>query len=144
MSNSINPVNPMMQQDLVDPQDYVQTGDVVRLCEIFTSAVMDDLFAQGRGQDVANAITQDDALELQFFEQMLNTMPDSNDKEVAELEMVGIAICDIFTEIAGRVELDDDKITQHIPAAMATEDTAEFLEKYEMYSLADYVRKAIP
>lgn len=144
MSNSINPVNPMMQQDLVDPQDYVQTAEVVRLSEIFTSAVMDDLFAQGRGQDVANAISQDDALELQFFEQMLNTMPDSTNKEVAELEMVGIAICDIFAEVAGRVELDDDKIAQHVPPAMATEDTALYLEKYEMYSLAHYVRKAIP
>jgi hypothetical protein len=144
MSNSINPVNPMMSPDLVDAQDYVQTGEVIILCEEFMRAVLDDMVAQGRGQDLAREMTQDEASEMQYLDYLIGTMPTGNDKEIAESEMIGIVICDIFAGIAGRVELDDDKVARHIPPAMANEDTALYLEKYEMFALASYVRHAIP
>lgn len=144
MSNSINPINPMMSPDLVDAQDYVQTGEVIVLCEEFMRAVLDDMVAQGRGKDLAREMTQDEAAEMQYLDYLIGTMPTGNDKEIAESEMIGIVICDIFAGIAGRVEPDDDKVAKHLPAAMANEDTALYLEKYEMFALAGYVRHAIP
>ncbi|MDB5490531.1 MAG: hypothetical protein JWO78_380 [Micavibrio sp.] len=105
---------------------------------------MADLLAKGRDQDLATEMTQDEAAELQFLDHLIGTLPIGNDKEVAEVHILNIVLCDIFTDIAGCVETDDDEIVKSVPTAMATGDTALFLEKYEMKALAYYVRKAIP